>query len=66
MFPHGNSEFLSLFHTRDKCSRLIILSSEGPFENYHGIISVSKIEVNRSPPEMFGTTRFLPPSFSKV
>ena len=64
--PYGNSKFLSWSHTRDKCSRLIILSSEGPFENYYGIISVSKLEVNRSPPEMFRTTRFLPPSFSKA
>ena len=66
MFPHGNSKFFSWSLTRDKCSRLIILSSEGPFENYYGIISVSKLEVNRSPPEMFRTTGFLPPSFSKA
>ena len=62
----GTLNFFSWSHTCDKCSRLIILSSEGPFENYHGIISVLKLDVSRSPPEMFRTMRFLPPSFSKA
>ena len=77
MSPHGDSEFSlcptlvtrrkNIFlYTINNNNNLIILSCEGPFENYHGINSVLKLDVCRSPPEIFRTMRSLPPSFSKA